>query len=113
MRLAIIGSRDFSDNKLLRETLDPYKHRIIKIISGGARGADKLGEYWAIENEIERQIFYPDWAKYGKLAGVIRNEDIINNCDGALCFWDGISKGTAHSISLCKKLNKPYRIINF
>ena len=111
MKLAIIGSRIFDDYKLLQETLEQHKSRITLVVSGAAKGADSLGEKWALENNIETLIFPADWNKHGKKAGFIRNEDIIKNCDCCIAFWDGISKGTKHSISLCKKYNKPYQII--
>lgn len=111
MKLAIIGSRDFIDYNFLQETLEPYKNKITKVISGGARGADKLGERWAIENNIPTQIFYADWDNLGKAAGFIRNEDIIKNCEVCVAFWDGKSNGTKHSLSLCKKYNKPTKTI--
>jgi len=113
MRLAIIGSRSFDNSKLLNETLEPYKDRIKLVVSGGAKGADQLGEYWARLFKIETLIFLPDWEKHGKKAGFIRNKQIIENCDMCIAFWDNWSKGTRHSISLCEKLNKPYRIIEF
>lgn len=111
MKIAIIGSRDFTDKSLLNKTLEPYKPKITYIVSGGAHGADTLGEEWAKENGIETQIFYADWDKHGKRAGFIRNVDIIENCDGCIAFWDGESKGTKHSISLCEKYDKPLKIV--
>ena len=111
MKLAIIGSRGFDDYDLLVNELQPYKNKITLVVSGGARGADTLGERWANDNNIETLIFLADWEKHGKRAGFIRNEDIIKNCDVCIAFWDGISKGTKHSLSLCKKLNKPSKII--
>jgi hypothetical protein len=111
MKLAIIGSRTFNDYFFLKEKLDPYVSKITQVISGGANGADFLGEKWAKENNIETMIFYADWKKYGKRAGFIRNEYIINNCDLCVAFWDGKSKGTSHSLSLCEKYNKKYKII--
>lgn len=113
MKLAIIGSRTFNNYNLLKETLEQYKSKITKVISGGAKGADSLGEQWAKENNIQTQIFYPDWDKYQKAAGFIRNKDIIENCDVCIAFWDEVSIGTKHSLSLCEKLNKPYKIIKF
>lgn len=112
MKLAIIGSRIFTDYNLLKETLEPYKSKITLVISGAAKGADTLGEKWAKINNIQTLIFPADWTTYGKRAGFIRNEDIIKNCDACIAFWDSNSKGTAHSISLCKKYNKPYKVIN-
>lgn len=112
MKLAIIGSRTFNDYNLLVSTLEQYKSKITLVVSGAAKGADSLGEKWAIKNNIKTLIFPADWEKYGKRAGFIRNEDIIKNCDCVIAFWDRISKGTAHSLSLCEKYNKPYKIIN-
>lgn len=111
MKLAIIGSREFNNYELLCKTLDEYKSRVSLVVSGGAKGADILGEKWANENNIPTLIFIPDWDKFGKRAGFIRNEDIIKNCDGCVAFWNGISSGTKNSLSLCKKYNKPYKII--
>lgn len=111
MKLAIIGSRDFYNYEFLKTTLEPYKDKITLVVSGAARGADKLGEQWANENKIQTLIFPADWDKFGKRAGFIRNEDIIKNAECVIAFWDGKSKGTKHSISLCEKYNKPVKII--
>lgn len=115
MKIAVVGSRGFTDYELLKFKLDKIHNKkpITVIISGGAKGADTLGERWAKENNIETLIFYPDWNKYGKKAGFIRNEDIVKNSDGVVACWNGISKGTKHSISLAKKYNKPCLIITF
>lgn len=113
MKIAIIGSRTFSDYSLLEETLKPYEDKITTIMSGGAKGADELGERWANEKEKETIIFYPDWDTYGKRAGYIRNKKIVENSDGVIAFWDGKSKGTQHSFRLCKELNVPLKKIIF
>lgn len=111
MKIAIIGSRNFTNYKLLQEILEQYKPKITLVVSGAAKGADSLGEKWALENNIQTLIFPADWNQYGKRAGFIRNEDIIKNCDCCVAFWDGESKGTKHSLSLCKKYNKPVKIV--
>jgi hypothetical protein len=111
VKLAIIGSRTFNNYKLLEQELEQYKDKVSLVISGGAKGADSLGEFWAKENNIKTLIFLPDWDKYGKRAGFIRNEDIIKNCDCVIAFWDGVSSGTKHSLSLCEKYSKPYKIV--
>ena len=111
MKLAIIGSRTFNNYSLLESYLNPHKNNISLVISGAAKGTDSLSEKWANENNIKTLIFPADWNKYGKRAGYIRNEDIIKNCDNVIAFWDKKSKGTKHALSLCKKYNKLYRII--
>ena len=115
MKLAVVGSRNFNDYPLLKKYLDYIhsKQPITHIISGGAKGADSLSEKWANENGIEKIIFYPNWNKFGKRAGFLRNESIINECNKCIAFWDGKSKGTKHSIDLCEKNNKKCKIILF
>ena len=111
MKVAVVGSRNFNDIDLIVDTLGQYK--IGEIISGGAAGADSLAEDFADAAGIKKTIFKANWEKYGRSAGYIRNIDIISNCDICIAFWDGKSRGTKHSISLCKKHNKKCVIIKF
>ena len=113
MRVAIIGSRDFNDYELVKKTLDPVKDKITLIVSGGAKGADSLGDRYAQENSIPTEIFIPDWDKHGRGAGYIRNKEIVSNCDVVIAFWDGVSPGTQHSFKLSEQLNKPIKIIKY
>lgn len=113
IKLAIIGSREFNDYELFKKELEPYKNKISLIISGGARGADKLAERYADEFNIPKLIFLADWDKYGKGAGFIRNFKIIESCDCVIAFWDGKSKGTKHSLIIANEKNKPIKIINY
>jgi len=118
MKIGIIGSRTFNNYELLKEVMGDYLNRDNElncelVVSGGANGADSLGERWARENNIQTLIFKPDWKKYGKSAGFIRNEDIIKNSDFVVAFWDEISKGTKSSIDLTIKHDIPIRIVTF
>lgn len=118
MKIGIVGSRRFTDNNLLKEVMQDYLNRDNElncelIVSGGANGADSLGEKWAKENNIPTLIFKPDWNKYGKSAGFRRNEDIVKNSDFIVAFWDEVSKGTKHSIDLAIKHDIPVRIVTF
>ncbi len=109
MKVAVIGSRDFNDYELVKTALSPIN--ITLLVSGGAKGADSLGERYAKENNIETLIFKPDWEKHGKAAGMIRNTDIVNNADTIIAFWDGESRGTKDSISKAEKLGKNIIIV--
>lgn len=57
MKLAVIGSRGFRDDKLMSSRLSELKPSLV--ISGGARGADQMAETWARRNGVETQIFLP------------------------------------------------------
>lgn len=111
MKVSVVGSRDFDDYKLMRETLDELDIHLI--VSGGAIGADQLAERYAEEENINTMVFLPDWNTYGKSAGFVRNRDIIFNGDAVVAFWDGESKGTLSSINLSRKMNKKLIIIRF
>ncbi len=109
MKVAVIGSRTFDDYELVKETLSNID--ITLLVSGGAKGADSLGERYANENNIETLIFKPDWKKYGPSAGPLRNTDIVNNADTIIAFWDNESRGTKDSITKAEKLGKEVIII--
>ncbi len=114
MKLAIIGSRNFNDYKSFENYINQIRqtYTIECIVSGGAKGADALAERYAKENNIPIEIYYPDWDKFGKSAGYIRNNDIWQNADMGIAFWDGISTGTSHSFKIAKKQNKKLFIFN-
>jgi predicted Rossmann fold nucleotide-binding protein DprA/Smf involved in DNA uptake len=109
IKLAVIGSRTFTDYKLLCLTLDKYE--ISAIVSGGADGADSLGQRYAKDKGLKILIIYPNWNKDGKSAGFKRNREIIEKCDKVVAFWQNDSKGTANSISIAKELNKEVEVI--
>lgn len=113
IKLAIIGSRSFNDKQKLELAINELNLDIDTVVSGGAMGADKLGEEWAKNHGIKVELHLPEWPKYGRSAGIIRNKAIVQSCDFCLAFWDGKSKGTNSSIIQCQKLKKPFLIIKY
>ena len=108
MKIAIVGSRGFNDYEMLVSfiTSNISVSDIAAMVSGGAIGADTLGERFAEEHNIEKVIYKPDWKLHGRAAGFIRNEEIIKAADVVFAFWDGASRGTADSINKSYKYNK-------
>lgn len=79
MRLIIAGDRRFRDyTKLCVSMSELYAkgYHPNEIISGGAKGADTLGERWAQEHHVKTTRFPAEWDKYGKVAGSIRNKQM-------------------------------------
>lgn len=97
-RMAVVGSRSFKDYLMVERALQSMKDGIKQIVSGGAEGADKLAEEYAAKNKIPIQIYPPDWQGYGKSAAFIRNQQIVDNSDRMVAFWDGKSSGTLDAI---------------
>ena len=63
MRVIIAGSRDFIDHvhgfDIISSTFE--NRAIDAVVSGTARGADQLGEYWAESEGIPVHKFPADW----------------------------------------------------
>lgn len=120
MKLAIIGSRNFNDWFKLQRVLKPYlklscsnmtEWWIEEVVSGGARGADKLGAQWAKANNLKLKEFPADWEKHGKRAGFLRNTEIADYADVCIAFWDMQSRGTADTIDKFRERGKSVIII--
>lgn len=72
------------------------------ILSGTAKGADKLGEVFAKAENVKLEQYPADWGKHGKSAGYKRNVEMAENADTLLVLWDGKSKGTKHMIDIAE-----------
>lgn len=128
LRVIIAGSREFNDfPKLMNSSMEILteisKKRDdldrIRIISGTARGADKLGEQYAKIAHYELSKFPADWDKLGKRAGYVRNAEMAkfaveDDSYGVLiAFWDGQSRGTKHMIDLAKRYGLEIHVVNY
>lgn len=125
LRIIIAGSREFNDFTMLIESVTNIISNLnvgidrIRIISGTARGADQLGEQYAINMRYELSKFYPDWDGLGKRAGYVRNAEMAKfamadgNYGVLIAFWDGKSKGTKHMIDLAEKKGLEVHIVRF
>lgn len=120
MKIAIVGSRSFSDyveleikvKKFLSEWNCELDHSL-EIVSGGAAGADSLGAVFAKNHHLKMTSVLPDWKKYGRGAGLVRNREIAQIADAVIAFWDGSSKGTKSTIDLFRENKKRIKIVRF
>ena len=111
MKLIIAGSHTFTDYQRLCQVLAPERHCITQVITGGARGADRLGIRWALAHAVRIKGFPADWQRFGKSAGVRRNHQMAQAGDVLLAFWNGQSAGTAHMVQCVRQLGKPVVVI--
>ena len=114
-RVVVAGCRDFTNYQQAKDYIDfcisnIRKENNIIIISGGARGSDKLGEQYALDNGFKIERYLADWDTYGKSAGIIRNKKMAEISDYVICFWDGKSRGTKSMIDYAKQFNKPLKV---
>jgi hypothetical protein len=114
MKVIIAGGRDFNNYDFLCEMCNNiFQKEGYEIVSGNAKGADKLGEKYAKEKNIKLTLFPADWNKNGKAAGFIRNKEMAEYGDILIAFWDGKSKGTKHMIDLANNKNLSVNIIEY
>lgn len=117
-KILVCGSREYSDYEKLKEVLDSitlwYERDEISIISGGAEGADSLAKEYCKNRNLQIEEVLPDWEKYGRKAGYIRNKQMIEmNPYMVIAFWDGKSSGTKITIDLATQKKIPTLIIWF
>lgn len=103
MKTIIAGSRDICDYDVLLEAISKCPWEITEVISGRARGVDRMGERWANEHGIPIDPHPAKWTKYGKAAGGIRNAEMADVADATIAIWDGKSSGTRNMIELSKQ----------
>lgn len=113
IKIAVVGSRDYNNYEFVAGKLDKILSNIVNItiVSGGAKGVDSLAARYAKERGHELIEYLPDWEKNGKSAGIIRNNDIINESNFVVAFHKNNSRGTAHSVGLARSKNIPIRVV--
>lgn len=79
MKILVCGGRNYKNKQRVFDKLDSV-HKltpISEIIQGGAWGADALAVAWATDNEIKITTYPANWEKWGKVAGSIRNAEML------------------------------------
>lgn len=107
MKLLIAGSRNLKDLDISPHIPEGTDF----IISGGAVGIDTLAEKYADKHNLSKLILRPKYNIYGKAAPLKRNNEMVELADYVLVFWDGVSRGTKHTIDYANKLDKDIKIV--
>lgn len=106
MRTIIAGSRDITQDEFDWE-IQYLRHIPTAVISGEARGADKLGADWAQSKGIPVIKMPARWrddqGMFDRGAGFRRNIEMANTADFLFAIWDGKSPGTKHMIDVATK----------
>tara|TARA_S200000501_G_C20623872_1_gene655809 strand:+ start:31 stop:405 length:375 start_codon:yes stop_codon:yes gene_type:complete len=112
-RLIVAGSRDINVSiGHVFSALDQLEYPVTHVVSGCARGGDRLGEHYAKSRNLVVDKFPADWNKHGRSAGYKRNEQMAEVADALFAIWDGKSRGTQHMINIARTAGKPVHIYN-
>ena len=104
MRTIIAGSRGVTDPEVVFEAVRQSGIKPSVVISGGARGVDRLGEIWAETYRLPFERYPAQWKLDGKSAGYKRNEIMAYVADALIAVWDGKSRGTKHMIDTAQRI---------
>ena len=110
MRLAVIGSKEFTNYTKLKSILDSITG-ISVIVSGGAPGTDSLARKYAHQHNIKFLEFPPDFKKYGNESKHIRDRMIVEHSEKVIAFWDEKCEGTKYTMDYAIQQGKPVIVI--
>ena len=107
-RVIVAGTRSFEDYELMASKLDRLLANLqkdLEIVSGGAPGADRLGERYARDRGYRLKRFPADWDNKveKKVAGHVRNSIMAWSATHLVAFWHGKSPGTRDMIQIAEK----------
>jgi len=114
--IGIVGSRKRNtdaDYKIVEQEFFKIYEQGDTIVSGGCpSGADHFAELIAKKYGITIKIFPPEWEKYGKIAGFLRNTDIAKTSEVLIaCIATDRKGGTEDTINKFKKSHTVGRVI--
>lgn len=108
MRIIVAGSRTITNERTIEEAItnSPFwrEKGLKEIITGGAKGVDKIAHKWARKHAHTTSVVKADWDLYGKSAGPIRNREMAMRGDALVAIWDGESRGTRSMINIALDL---------
>lgn len=110
MNIIVAGNRNYLNQGHVYSVLSTEVKYDDVIISGGARGVDRIAINYAVTNSIDCKIMNANWDRYGKSAGFIRNTEMAKIGDRLIAFYNG-SSGTRHMINAMKAVNKPVLVV--
>ena len=106
----VSGGRNFREKNYVFQMLTEFHNGLLGpielLVTGAAKGVDRIALLWAMENEVEFHGMPAKWSQYGKKAGPYRNENMLieHNPDAVLLFPGG--PGTANM----KKLANTFKV---
>lgn len=115
MRVIIAGSRSIFNYGAVSKAIEDSGFEVTEVVSGGARGVDRAGAVWGIQNGVKVTPFDAEWDNvdapgavikrrhedgkpYNARAGFDRNQRMADytGSEGSLVLvWDGRSGGAA------------------
>ena len=80
MKVIVCGGRSFAGKDLMFSWLDKFhaEHVVDLVLEGGQTGADSMAKEWAKSRGILVVEEAAEWDRFGRSAGPIRNQKMID-----------------------------------
>ena len=105
----VCGGRDWDRRELTFQELDRLRAElgITTVVHGAARGADNLAGEWARARNIAARDFPAQWNKFGRRAGFLRNQQMLDEGrpDAVIAFPGGA--GTRGMMRIAREAGVP------
>ena len=107
IKILVTGGRNYNNVDKVFNTLCHYFRSIpmgeMRLVVGGAQGADAHAQRWAETYEVIHIIYPAPWATLGRRAGLYRNAQMLalEKPDLVVAFPGGT--GTAHMVRIAKQ----------
>jgi hypothetical protein len=102
MKMLVCGGRDFHDRAALagwmNEVIGDTPREAVVVIHGAARGADSLAETIAHAAGVTSVAYPAKWDTYGKAAGSIRNQQMLDHARPDVVLAAPGGRGTADMV---------------
>ena len=105
----ICGTREGVDEQLIIRDVMELEQRFgadnLFIVQGGALGVDAQARRIAVNRKLCHAEFPANWSRYGKAAGPIRNQDMLDIArpQVVLAYPSRASIGTRHMIQIARE----------
>jgi hypothetical protein len=111
MKILMCGDRNWNDEIKMRQVFKSLKilYNDFEIVQGGASGADTMAKNIATELGIPFKEYLAEWSKYGRAAGPLRNERMLEDnpdIELVVAFHKNISQSKGTKNMLEKAINK-------
>ena len=114
----ICGGRDFANQEMFNAAME---HLTVKrgmprcVVNGGARGADMMARHWGERHALIVKTEEAKWLEFGKAAGPIRNQvmldkyspDLIVAFPGGPGTADMVKRGRAADVQIAEVTWEP------
>jgi hypothetical protein len=113
MRVLICGDRNWDKEGIVKRVL--LQSGATVVIHGDARGADSIAGTLATSLGLKVEAFPADWQRYGRAAGPIRNQQMLDEGrpEKVIAFHPSIetSKGTADMVRRARAAGLPVTVV--